>query len=272
MVAHKRGKLKKGGLPDLAGAAREILGDWCRPNHPVRDTMPCAHRAPWVVRGCAPWGVEARPGSGSMTGSKGKSRSTHGPHSGAACTLRRRSSGSGERACFLPPSAVLWSTHQRRVPCRCASGFPTSLSRASAVARSFALLCSALLCSALLCTIVASCAVASRMSHAVRCASLAREFDIGAIDAATTTMLDQMASTSGRTQPTQPHLRRTQPHLLAVQAPVPNVPPGLPVPTARNGPCAISTVDRVARRMSAAALQPWHVALLWQRRRPTASP
>ncbi len=65
MVAHKRGKLKKGGLPDLAGAAREILGDWCRPNHPARDTMSCgipgAHRVPRGVRGCAPCGVEARP-------------------------------------------------------------------------------------------------------------------------------------------------------------------------------------------------------------------
>jgi hypothetical protein len=128
---------------------------------------------------------------------------------------------------------------------------------------------SALLCSA---PFVASCAVASRMSHAVRCASLAREFDIGAIDAATTTMLDQMASTSGRTQPTQPHLRRTQPHLPAVQASVPNVPPG------RACPC-------LPLVMALAPLPPWtawHVACrpaarqlaccAAQRRRPTASP
>jgi hypothetical protein len=60
MVAHKRGKLKKGGLPDLAGAAREILGDWCRPNHPARDTVSCGipcragYRAPTGCHGlCA---------------------------------------------------------------------------------------------------------------------------------------------------------------------------------------------------------------------------
>ena len=54
-----------------------------------------------------------------MTGSKGKSRSTHGPHSGAACTSRRRSSGSGERACFLPPShrsTVEYSPTQSTLP------------------------------------------------------------------------------------------------------------------------------------------------------------
>ncbi len=54
MVAHKRGKLKKGGLPDLAGAAREILGDWCRPNHPVRDTI--------VVRDTMSCGIPCRAG------------------------------------------------------------------------------------------------------------------------------------------------------------------------------------------------------------------
>ncbi len=58
MVALKRGKLKKGGLPDLAGAAREILGDWFKGKIPFY-TRPTQRRGVHLESSVVQqWGTE----------------------------------------------------------------------------------------------------------------------------------------------------------------------------------------------------------------------